>query len=134
MDSTLSLDDFKRILKSGNFQYAGLHGWGEPLLNPHLFKMIEYAESKGVYTNLTTNGTLIGKYIDRVFGSGLREIAFGVYDNQLFQSILPQIKNIISERDRQGLKKPRVYMDIIPYTRGTLTGFPASWCLPPKQR
>ncbi len=115
MDSALSLDDFKTILKSGNFQYAGLHGWGEPLLNPHLFKMIEYAESKGVYTNLTTNGTLIGEHIDMVLGSGLREIAFGVYDNQLFQSILPQIKDMIRERDKQGLKRPRVYMDITIY-------------------
>lgn len=56
IDSALSLDDFKTILKSGNFQYAGLHGWGEPLLNPHLFQMIEYAESEGIHTNLTTNG------------------------------------------------------------------------------
>ncbi|MCD6272585.1 MAG: SPASM domain-containing protein [Deltaproteobacteria bacterium] len=115
IDSTLSLDDFKTILESGNFRYTGLHGWGEPLLNPYLFQMIEYAESEGVYTNLTTNGTLIGKYIDRVFGSGLREIAFGVYDNQLFQSILPQIKDIIKERDGQGFKRPMVYADITIY-------------------
>ena len=115
MESTLSLDDFKTILKSGSFRYAGLHGWGEPLLNPHLFQMIEYAESEGVYTNLTTNGTLIGEYIDMVFGSGLREIAFGVYDNQLLRSILPEIKGLVKERDRQGLKRPRVYMDITIY-------------------
>ncbi len=115
MDSTLSLDDFKKILKSRYFRYAGMHGWGEPLLNPHLFQMIEYAESERVYTNLTTNGTLIGEHIDMVFGSGLREIAFGVYDNHLLGSILPQIKELIREREKQGFKIPRVYMDITVY-------------------
>ena len=122
-DSTLSLDDFKKILKSGNFRYAGLHGWGEPLLNPHLFQMVEYAESEGIHTNLTTNGTLIGNNIDRVFSSGLREIAFGVFDNQLLLSILPQVKDLIRERDSHGLKLPGIYMDITIY-KGNLDRIP----------
>jgi len=122
-DSTLSLDDFKKILKSGNFQYVGLHGWGEPLLNPHLFQMIEYAESQGIYTNLTTNGTLIGENIDSIFGSGLTEIAFGVYDNQLLRSILPKIKDLVSERERRELKIPQIYMDITIY-KGNLDEIP----------
>ncbi|BBO81953.1 radical SAM protein [Desulfosarcina ovata subsp. sediminis] len=111
-DSTLSLDDFKEILKCGSFQYVGLHGWGEPLLNPHLFEMITYAESQGIYTNLTTNGTMIENNIDGVFSSGLREIAFGVYDKELFLSVLPHIGNLVDQRDRQGLKLPKIYMDI----------------------
>ncbi len=115
IDSTLSLDDFKKILKSGNFQYAGLHGWGEPLLNPCLFQMVEYAELQGVYTNLTTNGTLIMENIDRVFSSGLREIAFGIYHNELFLSILPQIMDLIKKRNKQGLTIPKIYMDITIY-------------------
>jgi MoaA/NifB/PqqE/SkfB family radical SAM enzyme len=123
MDSTLSLDDFKKILKSGNFRYAGLHGWGEPLLNPNLFQMIEYAESEGVHTNLTTNGTLIGEHIERVFSSGLREIAFGVFDNQFLLSILPQVKDLIRERDSHGLKLPGIYMDITIY-KGNLDRIP----------
>ena len=122
-DSALSLDDFKKILKSGNFRYAGLHGWGEPLLNPQLFKMVEYAESQGIYTNLTTNGTLIRENIDRVFCSGLREIAFGVYDSQLLRSILPQVKDLIREREKQGFKTPKVYMDITIY-KGNLDLLP----------
>jgi len=122
-DSTLSLDDFKKILKSGNFQYVGLHGWGEPLLNPHLFQMIEYAESQGIYTNLTTNGTLIGEKIDMVFSSALREIAFGVYDNQLLRSILPKIKDLVTERERRELEIPQIYMDITIY-KGNLEEIP----------
>ena len=114
-DSSLSLDNFKKILKSGNFRYVGLHGWGEPLLNPQLFQMVEYAESEGVHTSLTTNGTLIGENIDKVFSSGLREIAFGIYHKELLPTILPQIEDLIKEKDKQGFKIPKIYVDITIY-------------------
>ena len=67
--------DLKRILDPGLFRYVGLHGWGEPLLNRQIFEMIKYARSKGVITNLTTNGTLIRDRTDEILGSGLEEIA-----------------------------------------------------------
>ena len=111
----LTLDNFKRILDSGNFRYVGLHGWGEPLLNHQLFEMIRYAESKGVSTNLTTNGTLTRENIDRIFSSGLREIAFGVYDKELFSRSLPQIAELIREKSKQGSTIPKTYLDITVY-------------------
>ncbi len=114
-DSSLSLDNFEKILESGNFRYVGLHGWGEPLLNPQLFQMIEYAESEGIYTNLTTNGTLIGENIDKVFSSGLREIAFGIYHKERLPVILPQIEALIREKDKQGFRIPKIYLDITVY-------------------
>jgi MoaA/NifB/PqqE/SkfB family radical SAM enzyme len=113
--SSLSLGDFKRVLASGNFRYVGLHGWGEPLLNQQLFEMIRYAESKGVSTNLTTNGTLIRSKIDSILSSGLREIAFGIYDRELFLQNLPQIKELIGEKNRHGSKIPKTYLDITIY-------------------
>ncbi len=120
---TLSLDNFKKILKSGDFRYVGLHGWGEPLLNPELFQMIEYAESKGVYTNLTTNGTLIGGYIDNILSSGLREIAFGVYHKDRLLSILPQVRDLIREKNEQRLTIPKIYIDITIF-KGSLKQIP----------
>jgi len=85
--------------------------------------MVEYAESLGIYTNLTTNGTLIREDIDRVFSSGLREIAFGIYHNELLLSILPQIMDLIKKRNNQGLKIPKIYMDITIY-KGNLDRIP----------
>jgi len=111
----LSLDSFKKLLGSGNFLYVGLHGWGEPLLNQQLFEMIEYAESKRVSTNLTTNGTLIRDKIDSIFSSGLREIAFGIYDKALFLRSLPQIEELIKEKSKRGSKIPKTYLDITIY-------------------
>ena len=114
-NTSLSLDNFKRILDSGNFRYVGLHGWGEPLLNQQLFEMIEYAETKGVGTNLTTNGTLVRENMNGIFGSGLREIAFGVYDKDLLSQCSPQIDELIREKKRRRSKRPKTYLDITIY-------------------
>ncbi len=111
----LSLSDFKSILDPGLFRYVGLHGWGEPLLNQHIFNMVEYARSKGVVTNLTTNGTLIKDRTDEILGSGLEEIAFGIYDPHLLSRILPEIEGFIGERNKRGLKVPKAYFDITLY-------------------
>ena len=108
-------DNFKKILDSGNFRYVGLHGWGEPMLNKQLFEMINYAESRGVFTNLTANGTLIQKNIDKIFSSGLREIAFGAYDRKLFLQSFPQIEELIIEKIRRESEIPRTYLDITIY-------------------
>lgn len=113
--TSLSLDNFRKILDSGNFRYVGLLGWGEPLLNQHLFEMIEYAEAKGVATNLTTNGTLISEKMDQIFGSGLREIAFGIYERELFSQSLSQIEELIREKKRRRSKRPKTYLDITIY-------------------
>ena len=111
----LSLSDFKRILDPGLFRYVGLHGWGEPLLNRRTFEMVEYARSKGVITNLTTNGTLIQDRTDEILGSGLEEIAFGVYDPDLLSNVLPDIEDFIGERNKRSLKVPKAYFDITLY-------------------
>jgi MoaA/NifB/PqqE/SkfB family radical SAM enzyme len=113
---TLSLNNFKRILDSGNFRYVGLHGWGEPLLTHHLFEMISYAELKGISTNLTTNGTLVKENVDNILNSSLREIAFGVYDRDRFQSrSLSPINELLEEKKRRNLETPKSYLDITIY-------------------
>lgn len=111
----LSIGDFKKILGSGRFRYVGLHGWGEPLLAPDLFDMVSYAESRGISTNLTNNGTIIQRHLNEVFASGLREIAFGVYDRDLFQRVLPHIEEFVAEKRKRDSKRPKSYLDITIY-------------------
>ncbi|MBW1972889.1 MAG: SPASM domain-containing protein [Deltaproteobacteria bacterium] len=111
----LSFENYKKIVDSGNFRYVGLHGWGEPLLNHDIFEMIKYAESKGISTNLTTNGTLIHEKIEHIFKSGLNEIAFGIYDKSLFFHILPKIEELINEKRRNNFARPKIYFDITIY-------------------
>ncbi len=111
----LSLENFKRILNSGNFQHVCLHGWGEPLLNPQIFQMIKYAESQGISTELTTNGTLLKENLEKIFDSGLSIIALGIHNKKIFLSILLQIEELIRKRNKERLKKPKIYMDIVIY-------------------
>ena len=111
----LSLEDFKKVLNSWNFQHVALHGWGEPLLNPRLFEMIKYAESQGVSTELTTNATLLLPKIEEIFESGLGIIAFGIHKSEILPVVMSQIKELITQRKRDKLKKPKTYIDIVIY-------------------
>ena len=115
MNALLSLEDFKKALNSWNFQHVALHGWGEPLLNPEIFQMIEYAESQWVSTELTTNATLLKKNIENIFTSGLRVIVFGISNKEILPFILPQIEELIRERNKNRLGNPQIYIDIVIY-------------------
>lgn len=70
----MSYDFFKEAFAQVE-RYAveiNLHNWGEPLLNPDVFKIIEYAQSHNVGTNLSTNLSSIGRaQIDLLLETGL---------------------------------------------------------------
>ena len=114
-NAQLSLENFKKVLNSWNFQHVCMHGWGEPLLNPQIFQMIKYAESQGISTELTTNGTLLKENLEKIFSSGLSIIALGIHNKEILPSILPQIKELIRKRNKERLRKPKIYMDIVIY-------------------
>ncbi len=65
-----SLDDFKRnvseLAKLG-VKFIDLTG-GEPLLNPHIVEMTEFAHSLKMQTSITTNTLLYPKFADRLAG------------------------------------------------------------------
>ncbi len=56
----LSFDDFQRIVdQAPNLQRAVLHGLGEPLLNPHLPRMISHLKARGVHVLFNSNAILL---------------------------------------------------------------------------
>jgi len=69
----MSLDEFKRIVNSlPALRKLSLVGAGEPLMNPWLFDMIEYAKSKGIAIGFATNGMLLTEEMARrVISSGI---------------------------------------------------------------
>lgn len=111
----LSFEHFKHILDAYNFRFVGLHGWGEPLLNPDLFDMLRYAKSRGVITNLTTNGILVEEHVTDILDSGVNDIAFGVYRVDFLDRFQSGLKKLLNERSRENLKIPRTYFDITIY-------------------
>lgn len=110
----MSFDNFKKILDSYNFKEVALHGWGEPLLNPEIWQMIEYAKDKGIRTSLTTNGTLVGNNIDRILNSGLDDIAFGFYDRNILMRSTENVKRLIKEKKKRE-SAMRTFFDITIY-------------------
>ena len=58
----MDMDTFERI--QPNFSSADLvflQGWGEPLLHPQLWEMVERAKAAGAKVGFTTNATLLDK-------------------------------------------------------------------------
>ena len=110
----MSFNNFKWIVDSYNFREVALHGWGEPLLNREIFRMIEYAKKRGVRTSLTTNGTLVGDNIDNILNSGLDDIAFGFYDMNILMKSMDNVIELIREK-KKGKSTLRTFFDITLY-------------------
>lgn len=54
-------------------------GLGEPLMNPDIFRMINYCSSKGIITSLVTNGMLLNRdNSEKLIDSGLNELTFSI--------------------------------------------------------
>ena len=60
-NSYLSMEQFQEIVtKLGpGLCDVHVHGYGESLLNPHYFEMMEWLKQKGILFGLVTNGTLL---------------------------------------------------------------------------
>ena len=69
----MDIKNFNKLIDelTGSLKGISFNACGEPTLNPKLFEMIAYASSKGIYTMISTNTTLLEKYISKVFDSGL---------------------------------------------------------------
>jgi MoaA/NifB/PqqE/SkfB family radical SAM enzyme len=60
----MTLADWKRIideLADHSISSLLLRG-GEPFLFPHIIELLEYINSKGIFTSIDTNGTLLARY------------------------------------------------------------------------
>jgi len=61
----MDIELFKKI-PFEKFKYAHLQGWGEPLLNPNIIEMIEFAKKSGCSVGLTTNGILLQEFANEL--------------------------------------------------------------------
>jgi radical SAM protein with 4Fe4S-binding SPASM domain len=59
MDLSLFAKGVDDVVENNIAEEVGLHLMGEPLLYPHLYEAIEYANEKGLRTQVTTNGSLL---------------------------------------------------------------------------
>ncbi len=55
----MSMSVYQKIIEEGAgfLEFIWLHFFGEPLINPDIYKMIDMAEDAGIRTGMSTNGT-----------------------------------------------------------------------------
>ncbi len=89
-------------------QSVKLNGWGESLLHRDMFRMIEYADSKGIYTQFNTNVTFATEEkIKKLIKAGLHRITLSV------ESIIKEIY----EETRVGASFDDMIRNIEAFTR-----------------
>lgn len=101
-------------------RFVHLQGWGEPLLNPNIFRMIELAKAAGCEVGLTTNGVLLGSGKgEQLVEAGLDLVAISIAGAEPethagyrvgseLPAILENVRAMVRHRDRLGLKHPAV--------------------------
>lgn len=117
----MTLEKFREILsKLPYLTNLRLNGIGEPLLNPQLFKMINYASSKGIRTNFVTNGTMLKKDATaELINSGLNLLIFSidgagketferVRAGAKFDEVCQNIRNIVGIKKERDCVKPHL--------------------------
>lgn len=78
----IQLDEFTHILDQVRpyTDYIYFHVKGEPLLHPKIDQMLDISHDKGFKVNITTNGTLIHKNINKLLHKpALRQINFSLH-------------------------------------------------------
>ncbi len=80
LDWHMSLETFRRLIPAlKKTQLTFLQGWGEPLLNPEFFQMVQTAKQAGSKVGTTTSGMLIDDdMIEPLIESGIDMIAFSI--------------------------------------------------------
>ena len=125
----LSLDEFKLIVNQLPYiQYALISGVGEPLLNPHILDMIQYAHCKGVKTGFFTNAVLLtpNRTRELLNANGLADINVSIdagkpesYESirvgAKFSEVCNNIESFIKIRAEMNKKEPvlSVYMVVM---------------------
>lgn len=102
------VDQFPHLLQ------IKLQGMGEPLLNSDFFKMVAYADQKGIIVRTVTNATLImGPMAEKIIKSPLAELTISVdgatketYEHirrgGKFDRVVENIRNLVRLRKEQG--------------------------------
>ena len=113
---------FKKVIDDcPELEHLCMHNWGEPLLHKNIFKMIDYAKSKGVrYVVMNTNGTLLtNQMIHRVVDSKLDIIRFSIDGAaETFKKIrggdLEKIEeNIKKLKKEKEIRRPELGMGVV---------------------
>ena len=133
---------FKKLVDESAPHGAAIRmsGYGEPLLHPQLFELIEYGKAKGINLSLITNGSLFDQVkIERIINLEIDSIEIScdshkeeIYKNIRvgldFNKVKENIKSLVKTRDKLG-KKTSIMVSIInqPSRNPDIKGAEAYW-------
>ena len=124
----LSFERFKEFIDDvGDYLLLiVLWNWGEPFLNPDLFKMISYAKSKNIVVHSSTNGHVKFDEVTagRLVGTGLDSLVFGIdgatqetYSRYRkggnLESVLENVKTVVRTKKKKASRTPRLTLRFI---------------------
>ncbi len=102
-----------------------LQGWGEPLLHPKLFDMIQIAKAEDCRASLTTNGVLLTHNISgELIKKGLDTLAISIAGaskkthesircGSHFEQVIDNIKTLSDLKAKMGSKTPKLVLSFL---------------------
>lgn len=125
---SMDLDRFKQLIDAvGEYVFLILlWEWGEPFVNPQIYKMISYAKQKGIKLVTSTNGQIFAhrENAEKVVRSGLDTLIFAMdgisqatYERYRrggkLENILKGIGNVVEVKKSLGSRTPLVNLRFI---------------------
>ena len=117
------------------FDLVYLQGWGEPMLHPDLWRMLEMAQEKGCKTGFTTNGTflddeqnqrLVDMAVDMIsvsFAGTAAPAHESLRTNSEFSQLCKNFENLANLKKKNGVKNPWLELHFL-MTRENMDDFP----------
>ncbi len=124
----MRFDNYKALMDEvGDYMFfLHLWGWGEPFLNPDIYRMIWYAKQKGLQIISSTNGHLFDndQTIDWLINSGLDVLIFAIdgLDQETYEQyrkqgnlskVLGNLRRILERRNELGSATPRINLRML---------------------
>jgi len=118
---------FERVIDQvkGHLSWLHLYFQGEPFLNPRFMEMVNYADSKGIFTSTSTNAHYLGeKQVTEVLKSGLKQLIVSmdgitqeVYEQYRvggnLEKVQEGLKLLVSERRKAKQNFPRIVLQFL---------------------
>ncbi len=123
----MSLDRFKKIVDDtkAHCVVMALYLGGESLLHPQLPEMVAYASKNGIYTELSTNATLLTPAVSRkLIQGGLDLVTFsidgaskasveGMRLGSNYESLMENLREFFRIKRELGKRKPVAYFQLL---------------------
>lgn len=109
----------------GHLSWLHLYFQGEPFLNPRFLEMVEYADTKGIFTSTSTNAHYLQeKQVRAVLQSGLKQLIVSmdgitqdIYEKYRIGGKLGKVQQgislLLSERKKSNQSFPRVILQFL---------------------